>query len=313
MKKYSTILSALILGASMTFTGCGSDSDSNDDMYEEHEHEEQLLFFYDSVNKTLYTYDQEHEKARDENSNSSNNIDLSDKASAQMIYWPDETSGELVEKYMFLEEGFDINDGNLTYEDIVYIGHQDDEGQIHAHMPEEFNPDNQNYSDEVKAAKAAGLSAMNTYLLGLEVIKEEISEAISNEANINGALCNFFVPHHEEHEEGTSEEHEEAPHYAITTDGKVHVFMEGENGLEKHTLNITIDGVDECIAGESGFASAGDHGVYVYSNDSKALHLIDEHGGNYHQHGSPTLINEMLPTGIGATHVIGVGVTGHSH
>lgn len=308
MKKF---LYSSIVAASLVLTGCGSDSD-DEHTEMDHEHSSKTLFFYDSVNKTLYSYDTEHEEATDLNSDTENMVDLSDDESANMIYWPHNMDGNITDKYIFTSEEFDINDGNLTHENIVLVGPMGD--LDHAHLPEFFNLDN--YGEGTQKTKITNtLAVINTHLHTQEEVKNEIIEALSNEVSINGSLCDYYVPVHEEHEEeeGDEEEHEETPHFVLTTDGKVHVFTEGENGLEKHSINITLTGADECVPGQSGITSASDHGVYVYSNDSKALHLVDHHDSAYHEHGSPTPLSEILPQGVGATQMIGTDASDEDH
>lgn len=307
-------MTGLALSAMLVLSGCGSsDSDSHDNHGAEIEGEK-LFFFYNHMSQEQYAYHSDHGDYENLNSDPTSNFYMSDKESGRMIYWPHESTDangtvSIDEKIVMVKADYDFaEDGNLTHENLIYLGHFHGE-ELAAHSPDEFDPESEkwaSFSETIQQKKANALKALNLYLAEQNEIKEEIAEALSNESE---TLCNFFVPHHEEHEE-------EAPHYALTQDGELYVFKEGANGLEKYQGPLALDGASSCAMNESGITSAGEHGVFVYMYSSKTLYLVDEHGADYHEH-SKWGINELLPSSVEPTQMIGFGGEsdheGHDH
>jgi len=322
-------LSALALSAVFVLGGCDSSSSSNGtdgakiDM-------EKLFFFYNHNSQEQYTYETDHDESKDLNSDATSPFYMSDKVTGRLIYWADEISeGEIDEKVLMLKASYNFAvDGNLTDDNLIYLGHFHDE-ELVAHSADEFSTEN------IDEKKVATLKRVNLFLAEQEALKEEIAEAMTAESE---ELCNYFVPHHEEHddhedeeaehddhedeeaehedhedEEAEHEDHEDeekVQHYALSKTGKLYVFVDGESGLEKVNSSVILDGASECLADESGITSAGEDGVFVYLKSTRTLYLVDAHDADYHQH-SQWKLDELLPSSFEATQMIGFGSGAH--
>jgi hypothetical protein len=301
--KLSLALSSLLL-----FSGCGSDDDdnNNDEVVNENSgvsnveiDGDKTLFFYNSNTGKQFTFETNSSKWNNLNSDENSSFYTLDKEAGKMFYWADQPAETIDEKIVMLKENYDFEtDGNLTYENFLYLGHFHD-SELASHSPSEFSPEN------IVEAKEKALIRLNTYFSHQLEIRDEISEAMEDE---NQTLCNFFVPTHEHDEE----EHEEEaiPHYAISETGIVYVFEEGENGLEKVGY-VPLNGVSECSKNESGMTSSGE-GVFVFSGETQKLYLVDSHDdGDYHEHSNWSL-SELIPN-FEATQMIGFGSGEHAH
>jgi hypothetical protein len=294
MKRLSLVLVLL-------FAGCDS-SDSNDSSSVEIEGDKTLIF-YNSNTQNQYVYFTETGEVQNLNSDSESNFYMPNKDRGTMFYWADEyTDGEIDEKVVMLKESFE---GNISYQNLIYIGHFHDT-ELASHSPDEFAPEN------ISEAKQKALIRLNSYLAEQREIEEEISEALNEE---NETLCNFFVPFHEEHEEmETEEEHEEIPHFALSETGKLYIFTEEESELKKIQAPVVLNGVTECSKSGSGITSSPE-GVFVFSEETQKLYLVDAHGMDYHQH-SQWSLGEFLPSSFEATQMIGFGLgedANHTH
>lgn len=301
--KYASIVA---LGALLTFSGCG-DSGSNDNGGGAEIDGEKLFFFYNQLSQAQMTYDTETSESGDLNSDPESNFYMYDKEAGRLLYFPDEyQEGEVDEKVVMLKASYDYAvDGNLTYEDFIYLGHFHDE-ELAAHSADEFAPEN------INDAKTAALLRLNRYLAEQEEIKEEIKEAVEAEGE---SLCNFFVPehHHEdEHETDEADEEEAVAHFALSSSGKVYIFEEQDDALVSIQDPVQLEGASECAADESGITSSGDAGIFVFLKSTQKLYLVDAHGLDYHQH-SQWDLTEFMPSSFEATQMIGFGEGEHDH
>ncbi|MEA1918817.1 MAG: hypothetical protein U9N52_03170 [Campylobacterota bacterium] len=313
---------ALILGAALILSGCDSSSGSGNTAGPVIDGEN-LFFFYDHMSQAQYAYHSDEGESQDLNSDSTSNFYMPDKDEGRMIYWPHaitDVNGTVVvdKKVVMVKTSYDFAiDGNLTHENMIYLGHFHGE-DLAAHSPDEFDPNSEisaTYSEAIKMKKAGALKAFNIYLAEQNEIKEEIEAAL---ATYGETLCNFYVPYIEEeeaHEEEGHEEHSDAHHYALTQGGQLYVFEEGESALDFVQGPITLDGASSCTKDESGITTYStakdDEGVFVYMYSSKRLYLMDRHdGAEYHPH-SKWDINELLPSSVEPRQMIGFGSADH--
>lgn len=297
------------LGALLTFSGCG-DSNNNNGGGAEIDGDK-LFLFYNQLSQEQMTYDTHARKSDDLNSDPTSNFYMFDKEAGRLLYFPDEyQEGEVDEKVVMLKASYDFAvDGNLTYEDFIYLGHFHDEG-LAAHSADEFAPQNMN------DAKAAALMRLNRYLAEQEAIEEEIRDAMEAQGE---TLCNYYVSmhHHEdEHtdENSTEDADEEAAvaHYGLSSTGKVYIFEEQDDALVSIQNPVVLDGASECAADESGITAFGDEGIFVFLKSTQKLYLVDGHGLDYHQH-SQWDLDALMPSSFEATQMIGFGEGGHEH
>lgn len=308
-------MTGLALSAMIALSGCGSNGGGGDSTKAQIDGEK-LFFFYNHRSQEQYAYHSEDGEYSDLNSDTESNFYMPNKAAGRMIYWPHETmdtNGTVTvdEKVVMVNADYDYaEDGNLTYQDLIYLGHFHGE-DLAAHTPDEFDPNSEisaTYSEAIIAKKAAALNAFNAYQAAQNDIREELSEALALESE---TLCNFFVPRHDAHEE-EDEAHEAIPHYALTQDGELYVFIEGDEGLQKYQGPINLDGVTTCNMLESGLSNYGEAGVFVYMHETKTLYLVDSHGADYHAH-STWGINELLPSSFEPTQMIAFGGADEDH
>lgn len=299
--KHTTTIFAVLISLLIFLNGCTSNSDATKEGESGADVEGGKLFlFYNQKTQAQYTYDSEHDKNSNLNSDASSNFYMLNKEAGELFFWSDEyEEGKIDEKVVMLKASYDFSrDGNITADDFFYLGHFHDD-ELAAHSADEFKEAN------VSDAKKAALVRLNLYLAEQEAIKEEITEALSAQGE---TLCNFLVPHHEEHEEHNTSMHEdehEAPHYALSSSGKVFVFEEHNATLELKQSGLILDGVYECTEGESGMSATAD-GLFIFSKLTQTLYLVDAHGLDFHVHGSWKL-NELLPSSVEATQMIGFG------
>lgn len=325
MKK---IWMASAAAAAVMMTGCGGGSSSSDITQEAHEDALPAglaLIMFDNVTGDQYSFDTEHE-AFEEMNIEGENYDMTGK-NGKLVVWTDHMEvdgGETEEKKVVMLNDIDyniLNDGNVSYENIHYLGHFHDD-DFAAHSADEFDPAVETNAT-ILAKKQAALDSLSAHLLEQEVIREELEEALSN-VNATGDLCNFILlGEHEEHEEEAHEEHG-APHIALTTDGYVYVFEEHEEGgtheLEQSGIHFLLDGVTNCKENESDILQIEESGVAIFSAETQKLYLVDKHeseesttyGTDFHVH-STVGISEILPAGFTPTSVIAIGEGEHDH
>lgn len=296
--------------AAVMMTGCGGSSNNNNNNNDTTAidlPDGKTLILFDNVSSIQYLYNTDTDSYDDMNV-AGKNYNMTGK-NGKLIVWNHETASGVDPKIVMIDENFDITDGNLTHEDMHYLGHFHTENNVPvfaAHSADEFDPASS--SDGKKAA----LKSLNMHLIEQNEIKEEITEALPS----GETLCNFFVFEHEEHEEDHNEtaheEEEAAPHIAITTSGKVYVFEEHEEGLEESQAAFALDGVTECKENELSIIKNDDHGVLIFSAQSQKLYLADSHGEDFHVH-STWDVDSFLPTGFTPTIFTGIGEGHHDH
>lgn len=304
MQKNILNLVASTLCATFLLSGCGSDSasDNNEGDISALDVEGKTFLFYNATTGSQYVVDTDHQEIISLDTNASNNFYMLGKDAGELVYWPDESTGDA--KVIMLKENFSIAEGNVTHENIHYLGHFHG-ADLAAHHGGEFAP------DVASAAKIATLGRFNTYLQEREEIKEEIQEALSSEGE---QLCNFYVEdHHHEGDLDVIQEEEEAVHFALTQSGKVLFYVDGTNGLEKiqGQLAVNLSEASSCEVGKSGITSS-EAGVYIFLESTQKLYLVDSHGLDYHEH-SAWKLDEFMPSGFHATQMIAFGEGDEEH
>jgi major membrane immunogen (membrane-anchored lipoprotein) len=288
--------------------GCGnSDSNTNVSLTSSLDLPDgKTLIFFDNESSKQYMYDTTEDTNTDMNSEANATYNMTDKT-GKIIRWDHETTAGVDQKIVMLTDDFDINEGNLTFNDFHYLGHfheEDNEHVFAAHSNSEFDP-------EVSSdGKKAALVSLNQHLLQQEEIKQEISEALPSTEE----LCNFYAFEHEEHDENTTDTntteehaHEGGAHIALTKSGQVYVYYEedGEEGLHQDGTAFALDGVSSCEEDQSSIMKASDYGVYIFSAQSQTLYLVDSHGEDFHQHSKWTG-SKFLPTNFTPTQFAGI-------
>jgi hypothetical protein len=297
MKK--TIFTATVASA-LLLVGCGGDSNSASSTPIDLPNGKAFIFF-DNASSAQYLYDTDTETYENMNVEG-NNHDMTGK-SGKLITWDHHTSAGVDQKVVMLDRDFPVGVATLTHNDFHYLGHfheENNEKHFASHAPEEFDP------AVSSDAKKAVLSALNAHLDEQAEIKAEIAGVLPS----GEALCNFFVLGHEEHEEG--EDHEAAPHIALTQSGKVYVFTEEAGELSQSQSAFSLDGVTACSESGSNIVKSDDHGVFIFSAQSQKLYLVDSHGDDLHVH-STWNINRFMPSGFTPTDFAGISEDDAEH
>ena len=294
---------AVVSLTSLLLIGCGSSSSSSTavDLTSSLDlPDEKTFIFFDNESSDQYLYNTTSDTNTDMNADENATYNMTDKT-GKLIRWDHETTAGTDQKVVMLNYDFDINNGDLTYNDFKYLGHFHEEDNVNvfaAHSNEEFNPEVS--SDAQKTA----LATLNTHLKEQEEVKQEIAEALP----ATEELCNFYAFEHDHEDENTTEEeHEEAAHIALTKSGKVYVYHEeeGTEGLQQEGTAFALDGVSSCEEDQSSIVKASDYGVYIFSANSQTLYLVDAHDGDFHQHSKWTG-SKFLPTNFSPTQFVGI-------
>jgi len=330
-----TNLTALTVAsvATLILSGCGSDSDpkvdSNIDANLSDENssnlsrdltsslnlpDEKTFVFFDNESSDQYLYDGTKDTNIDMNANANATYNMKGKT-GKLIRWDHETATGVDQKLVMLNYDFDINNGDLTYNDFHYLGHFHEEDNVNvfaAHSNSEFDPAVS--SDGKKAA----LASLNAHLKEQEEIRKEIAEALP----AGETLCNFYAFEHEHEENNATDtnttdehDHEAGAHIALTKSGKVYVYheKEGEEELHQDGAAFALEGVSSCDEDKSSIVKASDAGVYIFSANSQTLYLVDSHGSDFHQHSKWTG-SKFLPTNFEPTQFVGIGESDdHDH
>jgi len=291
MKLQTTTLTLLLTGTLLI--GCGGNSNSSDTTSTDIDLPDGLtMIFFDNASSQQYLYNTDSETYEDMNIDETQSYNMTGKH-GRLITWFHETTSGVDQKIVMLNEDFDINEGNVTYESFQYLGHfheENNEKLFAAHSPDEFGPDN-----NASATKLAALNALSADLLEKEEIKDEIAAALPS----GETLCNFFVFEHDHDEENATEE-EAVPHIALTTTGMVYIFEESDGTLLQSQSAFALEGVSSCERDKSAIMQVDEEGVIIFSSQSQKLYLVDNHGIDFHQHSSWD-ISYFLPAGFTPT------------
>jgi hypothetical protein len=293
MQKKSVFLSALLLGAGLTFSGC-SDSDSGDSSEElALEQDGKTLFFYSSSTNDHLAYDVDEDSITDLNTNDDEdlvNYQMTAEEQGKFFIWldnkGDDNASNDEEKVVMMHQDYSYaTDGNITWEDFYYLGHfhaeTDDDNETHyhlaAHSNDEFDLSNVPEEDLETNAKYKGLIRLNTYIAGQELIKENIQNTLSSLAT-PATLCGFKSI---TNDSGTR-------NYAMGTDGQLYVFnntLSEDNTYGYIDQAVVSESCEENKMGISSVTHEDENGVLVYEASSQKLYLVDSHdGGVYHVH-----------------------------
>lgn len=292
----SAVLTAVIM------VGCGESSNSEEKSSIDLPNAKTLIFL-DNVSSKQYQYNTDTEKYENMNV-AGKNYDMSGK-NGRLIVWNHKTSSGVSQKIVMVDENFDIIDGNLTHEDLHYIGHFHENNNVKyfaAHSADEFNPDHPDNMNVDITRRLGALKVLNKHLIEQNEIKEKIAEALPS----TETLCNFFV----------LKQKEASAHIALTASGKIYMFKESKEELEQSQSIFTLDGVTECKENESGIIRNDDHGVLIFTAQSQKLYLVDTHGEDFHVH-STWDTDRFLASGFTPTIFTGISKEddkhGHEH
>jgi len=322
MQKKSILLSALLLGATITFSGCGDSS--SDDHGEEHnelgiEQDGKTLFFYSSSTNDHFAYGVDEEKL--ENLNGSDdedlaNFNMSAEDQGKFFIWvdnkgDDNASNDEEKIVMFKKDYTFQTDVNVTHEDFYYLGHyhaQEEDGETHyhlaAHTNEEFDLSNVPEADLPTNPKYKGLMRLNAFIQSQLTIQTNIENSLAILAT-PATLCGFKSI---TNDTGTR-------NYAMGTDGQLYVFnntLSAENTYGYVDQAVVSESCEENKMGISSVSHADENGVLVYEATSQKLYLVDSHdGGIYHVHStfeaseiigdaSAEMMTSIIPTGYEA-------------
>lgn len=287
MKKYSTVLSALLLSASVFMSGCSESSDSNNSSESaelELEQSGKVLMFYSTSSNNHIAYEVDDAHTTDLNTDTEmTNFVMNSSDKGKFFIWvdnkgDDNASNDEEKVVMFNQDYSFAKDGNATYEDFYYLGHfheEEENGETHnhiaAHTNEEFDLSDVPAADLATHGKHIALNRLNTYLSTQSEISTTLETKLS-ELTTSTTLCGMKSI---TNDNGTR-------YYAMGVNGKLYVYDDA------YTF---IDGVqitDSCEVNKMGISAVSHHdenGVLVFENNSQKLYLVDSHdGGIYHVH-----------------------------
>lgn len=291
---------ALSFSAALILTGCGGGGSSGGSSGSVAQLPEgKTLAFYNSQTGAQMVFDTTESKSVSLDENASSPLYMKDKEQGRLVYWPDEATGDA--KLIMFKAAYDFErDGNVSFEDFIYLGHFHGT-ELAAHAASEFDP------AVASAIKLATLDRLSAYLQEQSEIKEEIEAAMLAQ---NEELCTFYVPQHA-HEENATEAHKPL-HFAISKSAKLYILEEGEAGLVplQGQVVVALEGATTCNADESGITGYGEEGILLFLAQTQTLYLVDSHGLDYHQH-SRWKLEEFLPKGFSAMQMAGLGEGGH--
>ena len=298
MKKTVLKNMALLLGATLLFSGCGSDSDDKAEeqqtSYPDLESAKQILYFYSASTNDHYAFDVTTETL--ENLNDDNVTAMSSTDSGKLFYFRDNTTGDTnasndVDKVLMLKDTYSFAvDGNITWEDFYYLDHLHDGGR-HPHANDEFNV--------TSGGKYNSMIRLNQYLAEQEQLKNSLESSITNESIVGSgqsapALCDFYTVIHADENE--------THYFALGTNGKVYTFDDNTTNFK----DVTLVSSAGCEVGKSGMVAAQD-GVLVYLGSTSKLYLVDSHeDGVSHVH-SEWNLSELIGSGHGIDMMVGIG------
>lgn len=293
--KLSVLAAALITG--ITFSGCGGgDSTDSTNSSSLDLPDGKTLLFYSADTTEQYSYDTD--------TDTYTNLNIVDQTydmegkSGKLYTWFDPTDGSAIDQkiVMFKDTYSYAIDGNVTFDDFHYLGHfhtEDNTQVFAAHSANEFDPDN-NASTE----KLAALTRLSNSLNERELQKE----AILNLFPLDKELCNYLKIAHTD-----PEDNDTLPYFAMSGDGEIYVYEEDENGtLSALQSPVLLDGVTECSPETTSILQYSEAGILVFSAQTQKLYLVDNHGGDFHQHASFTA-SKFLPNGFVPTQMEGIG------
>lgn len=298
MKKTVIKNMALVLGATLLFSGCGSDSDDNTQeqqtSYPDLESAKQILYFYGANTNDHYAFDVTTNTL--ENLNDDNVTAMSSTDNGKLFYFRDNTTGDTnasndVDKVLMFKSTYSFaTDGNATWEDFYYLDHLH-EGGRHPHANDEFNV--------TAGGKYTSMIRLNQYLAEQEQLKNSLESSITNESIVGSgqsapALCDFYTVIHADENE--------THYFALGTNGKVYTFDDNTTNFK----DVTLVSSAGCEVGKSGMVAAQD-GVLVYLGSTSKLYLVDSHDdGVSHVH-SEWDVSKIIGNGHGIDMMVGIG------
>jgi hypothetical protein len=303
MKKYGKILGALMVSASVMFSGCGDNADTSEvqsktvNDHEEHnngstaldlEHDAKTLLFYSASTNTQLAYDVSKASLTDLNNNSDEdllNYKLTDSQKGKLFVWLDDKGDANVsndeEKIVMFKENYSfLQNGNATFEDFFYIGHFHEEIEngiehhhLAAHDNKEFDLSNVPAEDLATNAKHLAMIRLNKYLANTELVENSISAKLST-LSTPTTLCYAK----------TVTNDLSTRHYVMGVNGQLYVYDNNFAFVDQVTIS---ESCEKNKAGISGVSHHDEYGVVVFEAGSQKLYLVDAHdGGVYHVHTS---------------------------
>lgn len=316
MKYYKLKSAAIFLAFAFFLSACGGgDEDPFEESALELESAKAALFFYGAATNNHLAFETQTQELINLNDNDEYaEFNMSNKPAGRLFVWVDDkgddnASNDEDKVIMFNAEYSYIDDGNATWEDFFYLGHfheevhedEEHEGDEHeehsehlaAHTNDEFDVSSET-NQTIIDSKTAALARLNNYMQMQEILKADLSSALTNE-DATAQVCNFYGVYHEE-ENATD-------YFVVGTNGRFYAFHDEGDGLEfKDDTLLSSAGCEEY---ESGISATAD-GALVYLKKTATLYLVDSHGdARTHVHSSWG-ISQLLGDGVGVDMMVGI-------
>ena len=267
-------------------TGC-LDSSSHKDDHHDHDHAaEQILIFANQTN--LYGYDLEQEATIDL---SSLNPTAGNQISG-LIYWEREHGDHHHFRAIILKDSGYTRYSALSDNDISSIVEYKDGAVVDMYQTRN-DADKQTVRDRV-----------NEYIDQKQAWKTKLEPVVG--AN---DLCNFKVAEQDYKDE------ELTVYFALTKEGKVKFYKEVNDVLESLQSQVTLDSAITSITdcSKTSIVAESEEGILVWVADTQKVYRVDSHEANYHLHGTPKTITNLLGTGINVDYMISIAKDDHDH
>jgi hypothetical protein len=301
MKKNTIKNVALVFGATLALSGCGSDSSNDNTQADplELESDGKTLIFYSASTNEQYAFDVDSEEtldlqgSADKHGNDITNFNMNASDKGKLVLWVDNkgdtnASNDEGKVLMFKQSYSFANDGNASWEDFYYLGHFHSHTEndvmsyaLAAHSNNEFNV--------TSGGKYNAMLRLNTYLAQQNQLEQNLSATIPSEAN---GLCGFhtFVS-----------EDDETFYYAMGKNGTMYIY---DNTMSAPALDSVVV-TDSCAPNEFGMSSTED-GVLFFSAHTQKVYSVDSHDdGVYHVHSSWDL-SQLIGDGKNAQMMLGL-------
>jgi hypothetical protein len=271
----TTLFSASLL------TGC-LDSDSHKDNHDV----ELILIFANSTH--LYGYDLEKESTMDL---SSLNSATGDQIGG-LVYWEREHGDHHHYRAIILKDSGYTHYSALSDSDISSIVEYKDGAVVDM------------YQTRDDTGKQTVRDRANEYIAQKQDWKTKLEPVVG--AN---NLCNFKLA------KQTYKGDELEVYFALTKDGKVEFYKEGNDGLASLQTEVILDSNIKTIAdcSKTSIVAESEEGILLWVADTQKVYRVDSHEANYHLHGTPKTIANLLGTDINAHYMVGIAKDDHDH
>lgn len=241
------------------------------------------------------------------------NMEITDTSTVgHFLHFPDvRTVGEetsISDWYALMKPGYDAGT-TVTAEDFVKLVHLHD-GELAAHRADEYE------GLEAGSQRAEFMERLNAFVTEQAELDEEVGEVLNAAGQ---SLCRAYVDPYQKHgvehegehdhdddhdhakvlkEEGTHEgdhdhdhegehDHHELVHFGLTDSGRIYFYHEEEAGLESFQGFVTLSGVETILdCDKTTITRINEEAIMVFVPDNQMLYLVDNHGGEWHEHES---------------------------